>query len=168
MVCRERLEGRGEVADLGHRPADAEAPTVVLEQIDPGAAIGRVNHHIEGAGRLEHVVQGPQPRIGVGQVVQHAGADHVVEALAEFGRALNGEQAHLEVGERVFAFQPLGERDALCADVDPDDLGARPAHRIVGGLSGAAAGHQDAPVFAVGPAGQKRWDSARRRRSSQA
>ena len=85
MVRRERLEARGKVADLGLRPADAQAPTVVLKHIDPRAAIGRVNHYIEGTGRLEHVVQGPQPRIGVGQVVQHAGADHVREALTELG-----------------------------------------------------------------------------------
>ena len=150
MVRWERLEARGKVADLGRRPANAETPTVVLKHIDPGAAIGRVNHHIESAGRLEHVVQGPQPRIGVGQMVQHAGADHVVEALAEFGGALHGKLAHLEVGERVLALQLLRERDALGADVDPDDLGAGPAQRIVGGLGGAAAGDQYAAVVAVG------------------
>ena len=49
MVRRERLEARSEVADLGRRPADAKAPTVVLKHIDPGAAIGRINHHVEGA-----------------------------------------------------------------------------------------------------------------------
>ncbi len=153
MVRRERFEARGEVADLGRRPADAQAPTVVLKHVDPRAAIGRVNHHMERTSRLEHVVQGPKPRIGVGQMVQHAGADHVLEALAEFGDALHGELAHIKVGERVFALQPLRERDAVSADVDPDDLGAGPAQRIVGGLGGAAAGHQYSPVFAVGLGG---------------
>ena len=61
---------------------------------------------MEGARRLEHVVQGPQARIGVGQVVQHAGADHVLEASTEFGGPLHGELAQFEVGERVLAFSP--------------------------------------------------------------
>src|SRR5271165_2944091 len=150
MVRRERLEARGEVADLGRRMAHAEAPTVLLKHIDPRTAIGRVNHHIEGASRLEDVAQGLEPRIGVGQVVQDAGADDVVEALAEFGGALQSELAHLEVGERVLALQPLRERDAFGADVDPDDLGAGPAQRIMRGLGGPAAGDQYAPVVAVG------------------
>ena len=34
-------------------------------------------------------------------MVQHAGADHVLEALAEFGDALHRELAHLEVGRDV-------------------------------------------------------------------
>ncbi len=153
MVRRERPEARGEVADLGRRPTDTQAPTVVLKHVDPRAAIGRVNHHMESTSRLEHVVQDPQPRIGVGQMVQHASANDVLEALTEFGRALHSELAHLEVGERVLALQPLRERDAVGADVDPDDLGAGPAQRVVGGLGGAAAGHQYAPVFAVGLGG---------------
>ena len=56
MVRRKRLEARGKVADLGRCSADAQAPTVVLQHIDPGAAIGRVHHHIESAGRREHLV----------------------------------------------------------------------------------------------------------------
>ena len=46
-------------------------------------------------------------------------------------------------------FKLLRERNAIGADVDPDDLGAGPAQRIVGGLGGAAAGHQYAPVVAI-------------------
>ena len=61
---------------------------------------------MSGAGRLEHVAQRPQTRVGVGQMVQHAGADDVVEALAEFGGTLHGELAHLEVVEGVLALQP--------------------------------------------------------------
>ena len=95
-------------------------------------------------------MQRAQPGIGVGQVVQHAGADHVLEALAELRGALHFELAHFEVGECVLALQLLRERDALGADVDPDDPGAGPPHRIVGGLGGAAAGHQDAAIVAEG------------------
>ena len=83
--------------------------------------------------------------------------------LPEFACALDGELAHLEVVERVFALQILRERDALRADVDPDYLCARPAQRVVGGLHGAAAGYQNASISRYGSAGQKRCESARRR-----
>ena len=84
MVRRERLEACGEVADLGRRRADAEPTAVVLQHIDARAAVGRVDHHVDGAGRLKHVAQRPQAGVGVGQMVQHAGADDVLEASPEF------------------------------------------------------------------------------------
>ena len=102
-------------------------------------------------GRLDQgaVAPGRRTRVGVGQMVQHAGADDVLEALTEFGGTLHGELAHLEVGERVLLLQPLREREALGADIDPDDLGAGPAQSIVGGLGSAAARDQYAAVVAV-------------------
>ena len=106
MVRRERLEARGEVAELSRRPVDTEAPTVVLKHVDPGPAIGRVHHHIQCAGRLKHVMQGPQPRIGVGQMVQHAGADYVLEALAELGGALHSELPHARLVSAYLRFSP--------------------------------------------------------------
>ena len=105
---------------------------------------------MQGAARREHVAQRAQAGVGIGQMVQHAGADDVLEGLPEFGGALDGELAHLEVVERVLALQLLRERDALRADVDADDSSARPAQRVVRRLRRAAAGDQDAAVFAVG------------------
>src|ERR1700678_1257966 len=103
MVRRKRLEACRKVADLGCCVAEAETPTVVLKHIDPRPAIGCINHHIEDAIWLEHVMQGPQARIRVWQVMQYAGADHMVEALTEFGGPLHRELAHLEVCERILA-----------------------------------------------------------------
>ena len=47
------------------------------------------------------------------------------------------------------SFKALRERDTFGADVDSDDLGARPAQRVMGGLGGAAAGDQYAAVVAT-------------------
>ena len=86
MVRRKRLEARGEVADLAVCRADAETPAVVLKHIDACAAVGRVDHHMERAARREHVAQRPQTCIGVGQMMQHARADDVLEGFARVRR----------------------------------------------------------------------------------
>src|SRR6266851_9126218 len=150
MVRRERLETCGEVADLDRRPGNAEPAAVVLKHIDARAAVGCVNHYIDSPGGLEHLAQRPKTCVGVGQMVQHAGADYVFEASPEVRRAVHGELAYLQVVEGVPVLQGLRERDTFGADVDPDDLGARPAQRVMGGLCGAAAGDQYAAVVAIG------------------
>ncbi len=40
-------------------------------------------------------------------MVQHAGRDDVIEGLPELAGALDGQLTHLEIVERVFAFQAL-------------------------------------------------------------
>ena len=49
----------------------------------------------------------------------------------------------------MLALQPLREREAPGADVDPDDLCARPAQRIVGGLGSSASRDQYAALVAI-------------------
>ena len=59
---------------------------------------------MDGASRHEHIAKRTQPGIGIGQMVQNARADHVRECFAEFGSALDGKLAYLEVGKRIYAF----------------------------------------------------------------
>ena len=83
-------------------------------------------------------------------MVQHAGADDVFKAPAEFARALHGKLPHLQVVEAVLVLQGLGKRDTFCADVDSDYLGARPAQRVMGRLGGAATRNEYGPVVTIG------------------
>ena len=109
---------------------------------------------MQGARWSEDVVQRAQACIGVEKVVEHAGADDVFEGFTEFGRVFQRKLTHFQVVECVSALQALRECDALCTDIDADDLRARPAHGVMGGLSGAAPGNEDAavvPIRLVGP-----------------
>src|SRR5260370_40500110 len=101
MIRRERLETCGEVADLRRRPGNAESTAVVLKHIDAGTAVGCINHYIDRPGRLEHLAQRPKTCVGVGQMVQHAGAGYVFEASPEVRRPFHGELAYLQVVEGV-------------------------------------------------------------------
>ena len=67
MVWRQRLQAGSEFANLGRSGADAEPAAVVLQQVDPGAAIGRVHHQVHGAIGCQDVVQRPQSLVGVGR-----------------------------------------------------------------------------------------------------
>ena len=85
------------------RRADAEPLAELLQHVDAGPPIGRVHHEVHRAVGLEHVAQRAQPRIRIGEMVQHAGADDLVERLPELADALDRELMDLEVGEVVRA-----------------------------------------------------------------
>ena len=127
MIRRQRLEACSQIANLCIRPADAQAPAVLLQHVDARAAVWRIDHDVDGTARCEHFAQCAQTRIGIGRVVEHAGADDVFEGLVELARSLDGELVHFEVIERMLSLQLLRERDALRADVNADDARARPA-----------------------------------------
>ena len=110
---------------------------------------------MRGAVGIEHVAEGSQAGIWISKVMQHPGADDVLEGLLEFLGALDGELPHDEIVESVLAFQVARKRDALLADVDSDDPGSRPAQRVVRGLHRAASGDQNAAVVPVGLLGPK-------------
>ena len=57
---------------------------------------------------LQHLPQGAQPRVRVGQVVQHAGADDLVEAAAQLAHPLDGQLMDLQIGQVVLALERLG------------------------------------------------------------
>src|SRR5450755_56484 len=116
MIWRERFETCREVADLRRRPGNAEPTAVVLKHIDARAAVGCIDHYIDRPGRHQHLAQRPKTCVGVGQMVQHAGADYVVEASPEVRRTFHGELAYLQVVEGIPVLQGLRERDTFGAD----------------------------------------------------
>jgi hypothetical protein len=139
MIPRESFKACDEVVNLGIRPTDSDASTVLLKHVDAGTSVRRVDHQVHCAGVREHVVQSAQTSIRVGKVVQNAGADDMIEGLSEFGNALDSNLVHFEIFERVLLLQLFRKRDALCADIDPDYLRTRPTHSVVRSLDGSAA-----------------------------
>ena len=57
---------------------------------------------------LEHVAQRAQPGVRIGKMVQHAGADDLVERRSQLADALDRQLVDLEIVELVFALERLG------------------------------------------------------------
>jgi hypothetical protein len=81
-------------------------------------------------------------------MVQHAGADDLIEGLAETPNVFDREPMECEVSQTVLSLKIAGVAETGFADVDPGHLRLRFAHRIGGGLRRAAAGDED---LSVGP-----------------
>ena len=60
--------------------AGVDAPQQVLQLVHAGAAVQRVHHQRERAIICKHIEQRPQPRIRIGEMVQHSYAVDEVEA----------------------------------------------------------------------------------------
>src|ERR1700735_1564779 len=97
MLGGDRPEGRGEIAYLRVRPADAQTPAVLLQHVDARAPVRRVDHDVQGTAGTHNTVKRAQPHDRIRQMMENAGTDGVVEALAELLRIFDGKPAHLEV-----------------------------------------------------------------------
>ena len=143
-----RLVMRSAIAAfVGRMP---RAPAVVLQQVDPGAAVRRIDHHVQRAVWRHRLAQRMKPGVRVGQMVQHASTDDMLECRSKIGCPLERQSADLEVVQAVLALQLGRELEAGRADVDADDLGVGPAHRAVRSLRRAAARHEDRSVVPIG------------------
>ena len=129
---------------------DADPPAELLQHVDAGPSVRRVHHEVHRAAGRQHVAQGPQARVGVGEMMEHAGADDLIEGRPQLADALDGELADLEIVELVLSLELLGVADAGRAEVDARHPGRRPAQGVLGRLRGPAAGDQDRVVLAVG------------------
>ena len=105
---------------------------------------------MHGAVWLEHGPQGAQPRVGIGQVVQHARTHDLVETAAQLTGPLDRQLADLQIVQMVFAFQRLGVANARLADVDADHLASGLAQGVLGRLRCPTAGDQHGQVRAIG------------------
>ena len=98
--------------------------------------------------RQEDVAQRPQTDAGVGQMMEHARADDLIEFASNFPHALDRELVELEILDIVFLLQSTGEVQARLADVDTRHPRLGLAQRIGGGLGGTATRDKD---IAIGP-----------------
>ena len=100
--------------------ANPEQAAVFLHHVDARAAIRRIDHDVQRPVLRQRRAQRPQAEVRVGQMVQHAGADDLVEDLSETPYVFDRKPAEIEVPEVVFSLKIAGVAEAGLADVDPD------------------------------------------------
>ena len=122
------LEGSDEIANSVIVGDDAEAPAELLQHVDAGPSVWRVHHEVHDPAGREHVAQSAEAPVRIREVVEHAGADDLIEGLAQIAhRALERELVNLEVVEPVLSLELLGVANAGGAEVDAGHPRRRPA-----------------------------------------
>ena len=100
---------------------------------------------------LEDAAEGAKPGVGIGQVMEHAGADDLVELLAELSDVFDRQPMEFQIAQFVFALQLARVAEARLADVNSRHMSVRLAHRVSRGLRGAAAGDEISALSAASP-----------------
>ena len=118
---------------------DLEQAAVLLHHIDSGPAIACVDHHAHRAVRSQDIAKRAKTFVRVGQVMQHAGANHQIEGSTEFGDALDRELVQFEILQIVLALKIAGVAKARVAYVDRRDSSIGLAERVPRGLRCATA-----------------------------
>jgi hypothetical protein len=95
------------------------------------------------------VYERSQPRSRIGEVVEHARADDVVESATERRDLLDGELMKFEIGEPVALAQASCRLKTRRADVDAGDVRAGIAGRVASGLRCATSGDEDLVIVAI-------------------
>ena len=83
MVRRQRFERVAETLQIRRRRADFEQAAVLLHHIDSSPAVACIDHQAHRAARSQDVAKRAKAAIRVGQVMQHARANHQVERAAK-------------------------------------------------------------------------------------
>src|SRR5262245_55619733 len=152
----QRPESGDEVPDLRVGSADTHAPTEVLQHVDAGPAVRRIHHEMHGTVRFEHAAKSSEPGIGVGKMMEHPGADDVIEALLQLMHPINGELIDLESAQVVLPLEFLSAAYARGAEIDAGNPGPRPPQGIPRRLRCAASRNQDGVVLPIGKSGEKK------------
>ena len=150
MSGRQHLERGNEVPDPLIGGLDAEPSAELLQHIDAGPPVRRIDHEMHRSVRLEHAAQSSEPRVRVRKMMQHPGADDLIEARPQLAYALDRKLADLEIVQVVFSLEFLGAAHARGAEVDTHHLGLGPAHGMLGRLRGPATGNQNRVIFPIG------------------
>ena len=150
MVRRQRSQTRGQIAGSRRPSLRCRGAGNSPGSVDPGAAIGRIDHQLQGAAGLEHLAQARSPASGSGRWCSTPVQTMCSKLRPSSAARSTGSWRTSRLSRPYLRFSASVQRDARRADVDADHLGARPAQRVLGGLRRAAAGDQDAPVVAIG------------------
>ena len=103
MSGRQGLQGRDEIADAFVGRSNADPPAELLQHVDAGSPVRRIHHQMHRSIRLEYAAQGLEPGIRVGQMMQHPGADDLVEARLQLANTLDRQLVKLQIVEFVGA-----------------------------------------------------------------
>jgi len=82
-------------------------------------------------------------------MVQHPGADHMLEISPQLAGTFHRKLLQFQVFDAVHALEALSLLDALGADIDANDSCPGPSQRHLSCLGGAATSNQDASVVAI-------------------
>src|ERR1700733_3710229 len=116
---------------------------VLLDHVNPESAVGRIDHQLHGTVWAQHLPQHAQPKIRVGQVMEHAGADDEIEILAQLAHPLDRQLMQRQVGEFVLALQTTCVPQTRLADIDAGDARSRLTEWVSSRLRSSAAGYQN-------------------------
>ena len=89
MGRRQLLERVAKLSQVRVRGSDPEQATVLLHHVDAGPPVQRVHHQVHRPLRTQDIAKGTQADVGIGQMVKHSGADHLVERASELADVLN-------------------------------------------------------------------------------
>ena len=156
VALRQGGENLSREGDAGFICFHVHAPQRILDHVDAGAARGGVDHADEDAIGREHIGEGAQAFAGVAHVVQHAGGDDEVEVAAELVGVAQVAAIEAEVGEAVAVLQEAFVGEAGFRQVDAGHLALAVGVGEHGGLHRAAAGDEDAELFAGAAFGPER------------
>src|SRR5271157_2875869 len=146
MVGRQCTDHRAEVPQLLLRGADSEQTTILLHHVDAGTAICRIDHQMHCTVRRKDIAQRSKAGIRVGQMMEHARADDLVEFASELPDLLDRESMEIEVLQAIFSLKIARIAQAGFADVDCGHTSLRLAQRMDGSLGRSTAGDQDLSI----------------------
>src|SRR5262249_54075938 len=101
---------------------------------------------MDRAVRFQRRRERAQSRLGIDQVVQHAGADDEIETSSQRRGSLDRPLLDVKVGQTVLALQLLGLLEAGGTDVDADDVRLRTTNGVLRRLPRTASGNKDVEV----------------------
>src|SRR4029453_16936952 len=88
MGGRQRLERRDKIPDVLVRGSDTKPAAILLKHVHAGPSVWRIDHQVDGAFGLERGAKRAQTRIGISEMMQHAGTDNQIELALELTRTL--------------------------------------------------------------------------------
>jgi hypothetical protein len=105
---------------------------------------------------FEHAAKSPEPRIGVGKMMEYPGADDVIEASSQLVYPIDGELIDLETAQVVLSLEFLGTAYAGRAEIDAGNPSPGPPQGIPRRLRCAASRNEDGVVFPMGKSGPEK------------
>ena len=101
---------RDEIANLLVVGTDADPSAELLQHVDAGPPVRRIHHEVHRALRFEYIAQSAEPRIGIREMMEHPGADDLIEARFQFAYPLDRKLADLEIVQIVFRLSSSVQR----------------------------------------------------------
>jgi hypothetical protein len=111
---------------------------------------------MHGSVGLEHAAKTSETCIGVGKMMEHPGADDVIEAPLQLVYPIDGELMNLESAQLVLSLESFGTGHARGAEIDGGDSSTRPPQGIPGRLRRAASRNEDGVVLPMGKSGPEK------------